>query len=455
MLKEEFRLEAKFYSIKSFDSEDFFTGNDILEYSSYNSIYGLNAEGKGYPVLRMNEFNGLFTGEPAQNSEKFSEEDFKLHVLKKGDILICRTNGNPKLIGKSAMVAKDYPFVYESHLFKIRPKIELITSATLVSFLNTKYGKIEIEKLSMQGNQSNFSLAKFKELRIPKFSVDLNTKIDKVVYFSFELLEESKSLYTQAETLLLKTLGLDNFTPSTQSVNIKSFKDSFGATGRLDAEYYQPKYEQIIVHIKNQGCSILSQLVDIKKSLEPGSDAYSDDNIGFPFLRVSDYSKQGLIKPQKYLHDAFVNENKEKLDSLKPKKDTILFSKDGSVGEAYCLQEDANFITSGAILHLSVKDTKALLPEYLTLVLNSKLIKMQSERDAGGSIILHWRVSEIENVIVPLVDIKIQTKITALVQQSFSLKKESEQLLEKAKQAVELAIEQGEEAAVAFLGEVA
>jgi len=87
------------------------------------------------------------------------------------------------------------------------------------------------------------------------------------------------------------------------------------------------------------------------------------------------------------------------------------------------------------------------------LVLNSKLIKMQSERDAGGSIILHWRVSEIESVIVPLVDIKIQTQIADLVQQSFALKKESEQLLEKAKQAVELAIEQGEDVAMGYLEE--
>jgi hypothetical protein len=34
-----------------------------------------------------------------------------------------------------------------------------------------------------------------------------------------------------------------DFSPSTESINIKSFKDSFAATGRLDAEYYQPKYE--------------------------------------------------------------------------------------------------------------------------------------------------------------------------------------------------------------------
>lgn len=133
------------------------------------------------------------------------------------------------------------------------------------------------------------------------------------------------------------------------------------------------------------------------------------------------------------------------------KQNTILFSKDGSVGEAYCLRENANFITSGAVLHLTVLDPDHVLPEYLTLALNSKLVKMQAERDAGGSIILHWRVGEIENVVVPLVDMPTQEKIAAMVQESFSLKAESERLLDVAKRAVEIAIEQGGNVALDWL----
>ncbi|MEZ5672643.1 MAG: hypothetical protein R3E08_09770 [Thiotrichaceae bacterium] len=76
---------------------------------------------------------------------------------------------------------------------------------------------------------------------------------------------------------------------------------------------------------------------------------------------------------------------------------------------------------------------------------------MQAERDAGGSIILHWRISEIENVIVPVVDMAIQTKIADLVQQSFALKSQSEQLLATAKRAVEIAIETDEQTALEYL----
>ena len=71
----------------------------------------------------------------------------------------------------------------------------------------------------------------------------------------------------------------------------------------------------------------LGTLVNIQKSIEPGSDAYSEDMEGLPFLRVADYSKLGVTTPQVRLSNKFVNENAEKLVTLKPTKDTILLSK--------------------------------------------------------------------------------------------------------------------------------
>ena len=49
-----------------------------------------------------------------------------------------------------------------------------------------------------------------------------------------------------------------------------------------------------------------------------------------------------------------------------------------------------NVISSRGILHLTVKDN-AVLPDYLTLVLNSTIVRLQAERSAGESIIQHWK----------------------------------------------------------------
>ena len=78
-----------------------------------------------------------------------------------------------------------------------------------------------------------------------------------------------------------------------------------------------------------------------------------------------------------------------------------------------------NFISSSGILHLAEKDN-AVLPDYLTLVLNSKIVRLQAERSAGGSIIQHWKQSEIENVSIPILPMSSQQKITAKVRESFA-----------------------------------
>ena len=141
------------------------------------------------------------------------------------------------------------------------------------------------------------------------------------------------------------------------------------------------------------------------------------------------------------------------LSELYPKKDTILFSKDGSVGIAYKMEKDDNIVTSGALLHLNVINTLEVLPDYLTLVLNSSIVQMQAERDTNGAIIQHWKPSDIEKVVIPIIDMEQQEKIAIKIKESFSLRKKSNELLDWAKRAVEIAIEQNEGVALQWLKE--
>ena len=52
---------------------------------------------------------------------------------------------------------------------------------------------------------------------------------------------------------------------------------------------------------------------------------------------------------------------------------------------------------------------------------------------------------------LPMIDEDVQKAIAAKVQESVSLRRQSKQLLEYAKQAVEMAIEQGEDTALEWL----
>ena len=108
-------------------------------------------------------------------------------------------------------------------------------------------------------------------------------------------------------------------------------------------------------------------------------------------------------------------------------------------------------VTSGALLHLVVKDTNDVLPDYLTLVLNSYIVQLQAERDTNGAIIQHWKPSEIEKVLIPILDMSIQKKLAEKVQKSFQLRKDAQNLLDIAVKAVEIAVEQNEAVAIEWL----
>lgn len=425
------RLESEYYNSEHivFNSVQ---GCDIESFSQYGTSEDLNEEGKGFPILRLNEFDSFFISKPSKYCDLISKETFELLKLKKNDVLICRTNGNPKYVGKAAIVPKNYEYAFASYVFRLRPKTDIINSATLVSFLNSKYGRIEIEKYSMVGNQANFSPAKFRQIAIPILSKELNNKIEEIVYKSFELLEESKSLYSQAEDLLLGELGLKDWQPKNTLYTTKKFSD-FAQSGRLDAEYYQPKYDEIEKAIKSYkgGYDIVSNLFnqnvdvcDYKKTeynyVEIGDVNVGDGSVSFNKVDTSELPDNA----KRVLH-----------------KNDILISKvrpyRGAVAIIDFEQED--LIGSGAFTVLQEKSSYK--KETLQILFRTAVYKDWLLKWNVGSSYPVIKDEDILNLPIPILPEQIQKKIASLIQQSFECKAQSKQLLEDAKRMVEEEIE--------------
>lgn len=360
------------------------------------------------------------------------------YSLRERDVMISVVG----TLGNSCLVrSKDLPSIFSCKSTVIRT--QKINPYYLIAYLNSKYGNHLLLRKERGAIQKGLNLDDLKHLIVPIFSNILQHAIQEIICRAYEILDNSKHLYSQAEQLLLSELGMTDFTPTTEKATVKNFSDSFGTNGRLDAEYYQTKYDNLFTKLSTVKTYPLGDLVWIKKSVEPGSGEYLSD--GIPFVRVSDLSKYGLSDPEIHLSRIpFAHMD------LQPRKDTILFSKDGSVGIAYKVETDLDVVTSGAILHLLMK-TNQFLPDYLTLVLNSQIVKMQAERDAGGSVIQHWKPAEIARVVIPWLPLDKQEQIAEKIQTSFSLRDESKRLLEMAKQAVEMAIETDEQTALDWI----
>ena len=90
---------------------------------------------------------------------------------------------------------------------------------------------------------------------------------------AFENIKLAKKNYADAENELEKIIHISS---SNKKYNhtIKNFKESVGKYGRLDAEFYQPKYDQLFSELENFYTKPLGGkkgIVTIKKSIEPGS----------------------------------------------------------------------------------------------------------------------------------------------------------------------------------------
>lgn len=376
------------------------------------------------------------------------ENDFNRlskYSLEINDVLISvvGTLGNASLITDKAIPSI---FSCKSTVFRSSS----INPFYLTAFLNSKYGYELLVRKARGAVQTGLNLDDLKYLSILKPSSNLERQIGNILKNAFDKVETGIELYNDSESKILAELNISDWSPIHQLGFTKNFSDT-QKSERFDAEYFQPKYDDLVKHIKKYsvGFDSLENLVNIKKCIEPGSSAYQEN--GIPFIRVSNLSKSEIS----YSDPKYISENLySELITHQPKQGEILLSKDATPGIAYYLdKEPIKMIPSSGILRLTVKDEEKIKPEYLTLVLNSILVQQQMLRDAGGSIIVHWRPDQIKATLIPILDDDKQIEIQSKLQESFDCSAKSKALIEIAKRGVEMAIEEDETTAENWMNE--
>ena len=429
------RMEAEYYNSATLPFSNTIKASKAIVFSQYGTSKGLNEDRLGFPILRLNEFNASFISCPTKYCSLLDYETYLSLQLKKDDVLICRTNGNQKLVGKSALVPKDYNYAFASYLFRVRPHREIINSATLVAYLNSRYGRIEIEKYSMVGNQANFSPAKFREITIPIFSKELNNEIEQLTYSSFDKLEQSECIYSSAETYLLECLGMTEFAANPEAYNVKTLKESFLETGRFDSEYYLPKYEDYVRLVQSypNGYGLLGDMCEIKDY------NYTPKNeIRYKYIELANIGKSGDVT-------GCDEQNGEDLPTrarrIVHRGDVVVSSIEGSLDSCALITDEYD----GALCSTGfyVLQSSQLNPETLLALFKSQPIQNLMKKGCSGTILTAISKSELERIPLPVIRKEVQDEIAKHVQKSFELRKKALQLLETAKLTIVSAIENG------------
>ncbi len=294
----------------------------------------------------------------------------------------------------------------------------------------------------MVSNQANFSPAKFKEILVPYFGEEIQLSIDKSIWESFDKHRMSKEIYAKAQILLLSELGLANWKPKHHPAFVKSYSDTKQA-GRIDADYFQPKYDEIINSIKSysEGWDMLGNLARLKdKNFNP------QGNKEYRYIELANIAGNGEIM------DCMLEQGQD-LPSRARRRvatgDVIVSSIEGSLDSIALIDEEYDEALCSTGFH--VINSQVLNPETLLTLLKSIVGQLQLKKGCSGTILTAINKHELCNIVLPVIPKEKQTQIQKKVIESFNLRKQSKHLPECAKRAVEIAIEQNEKVAIGWL----
>ncbi|EEK91922.1 N-6 DNA methylase [Bacillus cereus BDRD-ST24] len=167
-----------------------------------NSLYGSSEKSDyeidGYDIIRIGNIGYCSFKLNDLKRVPLPLKKFKNYELKKGDLLIVRSNGNPKLVGKCAIWQDEIPnAVYASYLVRFRFNEEAVVPEYIMYYLMSSVGKSYI-KPKAGGGTYNFNAERIKEIPIPL--PDKQTQLSII-----ERVKSEQETVSRVEKLMIKS----------------------------------------------------------------------------------------------------------------------------------------------------------------------------------------------------------------------------------------------------------
>jgi type I restriction enzyme S subunit len=429
----DFRLDATYYSnsdsiihkiptepLSAF-CEDIFMGPIFKRDEVLNEKYG----------VRFFASNEIVSLDPSETFITNQQAESLNLLIKKGMILITGygTIGSLRIVDS---IIEGYAVA--DNVTRIVP---LENMGYIACFLSSKYGQQLLNDYSSGSAVKFIQAASIAKIPVPLLSETIvnatNQNYLKAVSCreeAYELLEKGKQLVYQYNNLpLLAESSYETIDTSfdvvTRFVSSSEFTDEF----RLDAHYYNPIAKKAFDNIQyfTQNSSLLSELTSdiiIGKRFKRN---YVQSDFGTPFLSGKNIVQ---IRPTdlKYLSDTEISF----IDELLVKQNWTLITCSGTLGRTcFVYNNFENYAASQHILRV-VPNDKLIDPAYLYCFLSIDYGYYQVVRNKYGSVIDEIDDKSIENILVPVPNIKQQEEIGNLIRRSYELRAEAINLEDQA-----------------------
>lgn len=336
------------------------------------------------------------------------------------DVVMTRSGAN---FGDAAVYKGIPPEIYAcADCLIIRPKG--IPGGYLSTYLNTKIGRALLTRGAYGMAQPHIAPNYLYTMRVPRLGEDFGRNIDRMVVQAYECDERSKTLYAEAEALLLAELGLDDLDFSHQPTYTQSFSQVWTA-GRLDAEYFQSKYQRTMEIMARSGKSIGDVVRLAKRRFEPKPDK------PFQYIEIGDLDQTGHAESTTVL-----GEEAPSRAQWIVKTGDVITSTVRPIRQLSALIEpgqDGYVCSSGfAVLKPTAIEPEVLLV-YLRLPVVCEILDLQTSASMYPAI----STTDLLNVPIPIPADKVRTRVVELLQESRVSHQEAKRLLEEAKRRVE------------------
>lgn len=397
-------------------------------YSEGDTAFARCVDCVSYPVITKDQ-DSKFEKIPYA----FGKENKGIAFIKAEDIIITKV-GTPCY----ASILTEYSEIALSRTVMGLTGIHSVDPYYLMVFLRCKYGFDQLFRQRELTIQYQLTLPRVKAVDVYLANDMLQIKVMKLCKKSKELQQESNEAYKMAEQILRDIVDYpDDTVLSTYS--IKKIHESFAISGRIDAEYYQPKYETIVKKLNTRE-TVLSLCNLHDKNYNP------DAKQTYQYIELADVGQSGGISDVDIQYGSDLPTRARRI--VKPGQ-VIVPSVEGSLQSCALITNEYD----GALCSTGfyVLDSDFINSETLLVLFKSEPIQALMKQRCSGTILTAISKDELLSMPLPMIDDDIQKEIAAKVQEAFTLRKQSKQLLEYAKQAVEMAIEQGEDAAIEWL----
>jgi len=399
---------------------------------------------EGIPLIRTTEIkNPLINFDTTVFLDKETHQQFFSTELESNDIVFTKIGAN---IGDVSLLPDNYAiynFSQNAAAAKLL-KDKNIYPEFLLCFFLSKYGNSQIKRAVMLSGQGKLELEDIRNLAIPSeyFRIKQLCKImiNKIKY----LKNEVQNKYKDSSNLISTELKLCDWKPKHELSYVKNFSD-VNSANRYDAEYFQPKYDEIIEKIKSypNGWDTVENIIEINdKNVTP------KDSEEYKYIELSNISNNGEIT------GATMDIGKNlptRARRFVEAGELIVSSIEGSLDSIALVTAEYNksFCSNG----FYVLKSDFYNSETLLCLLKSIIGQMQLKKGCSGTILTAISKEELNKIILPKIPIDIQNQIKDYIQKMYKLKYQSKQLLEIAKRGVEIAIEENEESAANWINE--